>query len=414
MLTLPPALNHRDFRRFWAGATLSALGSAFTTVALLWHLYLLTNSALQVGLIGLAQAIPLVGISLFGGLLADSIDRRRLLIVAQITQFTISGLLALLTFMGVVTPLMLYAAAAMFALARGLEMPSRSAIVPNLVPAEDLPNAIALYSTQRNVASIVGPGLAGVLLAVHGPALCYGIDAISWFAMLIALIGISARPQAITGRRGISRTALRDGFDFVLHNPVILSLMLLDFGATLFGEPEALLPVFAKHILSVGPSGLGLLFAATSVGSLLAAAGMSLLPTGRRVGRFVLLGVAVYGASVMLFAVSHVFWLSLAFLALMGAGDAVSAVLQVTINQLVTPDELRGRVSAIDNIFVLGGPRLGQVESGVVAFIGGAPFAALTGGLGVLLVVGVVALLPWVRQFSLDEAVEPATAEATA
>ncbi len=395
------------------GAALSALGSAFTTVALLWHLYLLTNSALQVGLIGVAQAVPLIGVSLFGGLLADAVDRRRLLIVTQITQFTISGVLAIITVSGVVTPFMLYAAAAVFALASGLEMPSRSAIVPNLVPSADLPNAIALSSTQRNVASIVGPGLAGILLAVHGPALCYGIDAISWFAMLAALLSISARPQLTSGVRGISRAALLDGFSFVWSNPVILSLMVLDFGATLFGEPEALLPIFAKHILSVGPTGLGLLFAATSVGSLLAATGMSLLPIRRAVGRWVLLGVTVYGASVVVFALSRTFWLSLVMLAMMGAGDSVSAVLQVTINQLATPDALRGRVSAIDNIFVIGGPRLGQVESGVVASFGGAPFAALTGGLGVLLVVCMVALTPWVRSFSLSDETEHVVAETT-
>ncbi len=389
------------------------MGSAFTTVALLWHLYLLTNSALQVGLIGIAQALPLIGVSLFGGLLADAVDRRRLLIITQITQFAISAVLAVITMTGVVTPIMLYAAAATFALASGIEMPSRSAIIPNLVPQADLPNAIALSSTQRNVASIVGPGLAGVLLAVHGPALCYGIDAVSWFAMLAALLSISARPTPLSGLRGISRSALRDGFTFVRHNPVILSLMVLDFGATFFGEPEALLPIFAKHILSVGPTGLGLLFAATSVGSLLAATAMSLLPIRANVGRWVIMGVAVYGASVVVFAVSRVFVLSLLMLALMGAGDSVSAVLQVTINQIVTPDKLRGRVSAIDNIFVLGGPRLGQVESGVVASVGGAPFAALTGGLGVLLVACVVALLPWVRGFSLDAEVEPEVAEMT-
>lgn len=407
MLTLPPALHHRDFRRFWAGAILSALGSAFTTVALLWHLYLLTNSALQVGLIGLAQAIPLLSVSLFGGLLADAIDRRRLLIVTQIVQFTISGSLALLTVDGLVTPLVLYAAAALFALASALGSPSRSALVPNLVPPKDLGNAIALNSTQRSVAAIVGPGLAGLLLAFHGPALCYGVDALSWFAMLAALLSISERPQEATGRRGVSFSALHDGLTFVWQNPVILSLMALDFGATLFGEPDAVLPIFAQHILAVGATGLGLLFAATSVGSLVAATGMSFLPTRERAGHWVLIGVVIYGTAAVVFALSRVFWLSLLMLAMMGAGDTVSAVLRGTINQLVTPDALRGRVSAVNSIFVIGGPRLGQVESGVVASIGGAPFSVLTGGLGALLVVCAVGLVPGVRRFSLRDETEP-------
>lgn len=403
MLTLPPALQHRDFRRFWIGAALSALGSAFTAIALLWHLYLLTHSALQVGLIGLAQAIPLLCVSLFGGLLADAVDRRRLLIAAQLVQIGISSGLVLLTVTGRVTPLVLYVAAALFALASALGNPAGAALVPNLVPPDDLASAIALNSTQRSVAAILGPGLAGVLLAWHGPAFCYGIDALSWFALLAALLSIQRRPQETQGRRGVTFTALRDGLSFVRHNPVILSMMVLDFGATLFGEPDALLPIFATQILAVGATGLGLLFAATSVGSLVAAIGMSLLPRRRRAGRWVLGGVVVYGLAACVFALSPLFWLSLLMLALMGAGDTVSAVLRTTINQLATPDALRGRVSAINSIFVIGGPRLGQVESGVVASFAGAPLSALTGGIGALLVVGALALVPGVRRFSLTD-----------
>jgi MFS family permease len=401
MLTLPPALQHQDFRRFWIGAALSALGSAFTSIALLWHLYLLTHSALQVGLIGLAQAIPLLTVSLFGGLLADAVDRRRLLIVTQLVQITISSALVLLTVSGLVTPLVLYGAAALFALASALGNPASAALVPNLVPPADLANAIALNSTQRSTAAIVGPGLAGVLLAWHGPALCYGVDALSWFALLAALLSIQRRPQETLGRRGVSLAALREGLRFVRHNPVILSMMVLDFGATLFGEPDALLPIYATHILAVGATGLGLLFAATSVGSLVAGTGMSLLPRQRRAGKWVLGGVVVYGLAACVFALSHRFWLSLLMLALMGAGDTVSAVLRGTINQLATPDALRGRVSAVNSIFVIGGPRLGQVESGVVASFAGVQFSALTGGIGALLVVGAIALVPGVRRLSL-------------
>jgi MFS family permease len=404
---LPPALRHRDFRLFWGGAVVSALGSAFTSIALLWHLFLLTNSALQVGLIGLAQAIPLISLSLFGGLLADAVDRRRLMIVTQIVQFSISGGLAVLTIAGLVSPLILYVAAALFALASALEGPSRSALVPNLVPSSDLSNAIALNSTQRSVAAIVGPALAGLLLALSGPAFCYGIDALSWFAMLAALLSIRSRPRLIGGRRAVSFDALRDGIAFVRSNPVVLAMMVLDFGATLFGEPDALLPIFARDILAVGATGLGILFAATSVGSLLAATGMSLIPRGQRTGQWVLLGVVVYGVAACVFALSRNVWLSAVMLAMMGAGDTVSAILRGTINQLVTPDELRGRVSAVNNIFVIGGPRLGQVESGVVAAFGGASFSAFTGGIGALLVVLGIALVPSVRRFSLGD--EPRT-----
>jgi len=180
-------------------------------------------------------------------------------------------------------------------------------------------------------------------------------------------------------------------------------MMVLDFGATLFGEPDALLPIFARDILTVGATGLGILFASTPVGSLVAATGMSLLPSRKRAGQWVLLGVVVYGIAVVVFALSRVFWLSALMLAFMGAGDTVSAVLRGTINQIVTPDALRGRVSAVNSIFVVGGPRLGQVESGVVAALGGVQFSALTGGLGALLVVLGVALVPSVRRFSLND-----------
>ena len=401
---LPPALRHRDYRLFWSGALLSALGSAFTTVALLWQLFQLTNSVFQVGLLGLAQAVPLIAMSLFGGVLADAVDRRRLMVVTQLIQLTISGALALLTLSGGVTPLAIYVGAAFFSLAGALEGPSRSALLPNLVPRADLAGAIALGSTQRSVAAIAGPALGGVLLALGGPAWCYALDALSWLAMLAALLSIRSRPQSGGGRRAVSFDALRTGLAFVRSNPVILSMMVLDFGATLFGEPDALLPIYARDILSVGATGLGLLFAATSVGSLLAATLMSVLPVRQQAGRWVLAGVVLYGLAAIAVALSNLFWLSLVMLALMGAGDTVSAVLRGTINQIATPDELRGRVSAVNTVFVVGGPRLGQVESGVAAAIGGPQFSALTGGLGALLVVCGVALVPAVRHFTLPTA----------
>ncbi len=400
---LPPALRQRDFRLFWGGALLSALGSAFTTVALLWQLFQLTNSVFQVGLLGLTQAVPLMIVLFFGGVLADAVDRRRLMIVTQLVQLTISGGLAILTATGGVTPTAIYIASALFALAGALEMPSRTALVPNLVPRADLASAVALGSTQRSVAAIAGPALGGVLLAFGGPAWCYALDAFSWLAMLSALLSIRSRPQAAGGIKAVSFDALRGGIAFVRNNPVILSLMVLDFGATLFGEPDALLPIYARDILGVGATGLGLLFAATSVGSLIAAAAMSLLPGRDRAGKWVLAGVVLYGLAAIAFALSNQFWLSLLMLGLMGAGDTVSAVLRGTINQIVTPDSLRGRVSAVNSVFVVGGPRLGQVESGLAAAIGGAQFSALTGGVGALLVVLGVALVPAIRNFTLAD-----------
>ncbi|HET8625824.1 MAG TPA: MFS transporter [Thermomicrobiales bacterium] len=403
MTALPAAFRHRDFRLFWGGGLLSTFGSQFTTVALLWQVYLLTNSALAVGLLGLARAGPQILVALFGGLLADAVDRRRLLMATQVVQCAVSAGLAALTATGAVTPGTLYVASALFALASALEGPSRAALVPNLVPLADLRSAIAVTSTQRSAAAVLGPALAGVLLAFAGPAWCYAIDALSWFAMLAALAALRGLPRVGGGRRAVSLAALREGFGFVLAQPVILSFMALDFGATFFGSSRALLPVYARDILHVGATGLGLLYAAASVGALLAAGVVGVLPGRERAGRWVLLGVVLYGVAMVAFALSRHFWLSLLMLGLTGAGDTISSVLRGMANQLLAPDAVRGRVAAVNSMFVIGGPQLGQFESGVVAGLWGAEVSALTGGLGALLVVLAIALVPGVRHFRLSD-----------
>lgn len=403
MTALPAAFRHRDFRLFWGGGLLSTFGSQFTTVALLWQVYLLTNSALAVGLLGLARAGPQILVALFGGLLADAVDRRRLLMATQVVQCAVSAGLAALTATGAVTPGTLYVASALFALASALEGPARAALVPNLVPLADLRSAIAVTSTQRSAAAVLGPALAGVLLAFAGPAWCYAIDALSWFAMLAALAALRGLPRVGGGRRAVSLAALREGFGFVLTQPVILSFMALDFGATFFGSSRALLPVYARDILHVGATGLGLLYAAASVGALLAAGVVGALPGRERAGRWVLLGVVLYGVAMVAFALSRHFWLSLLLLGLTGAGDTISSVLRGTANQILATDALRGRVAAVNSMFVIGGPQLGQFESGVVAGVWGAEASALTGGLGALLVVLAIALVPSVRHFRLSD-----------
>ena len=242
-----------------------------------------------------------------------------------------------------------------------------------------------------------------MLLAFAGPAWCYAIDALSWFAMLAALAALRGLPRVGGGRRAVSLAALREGFGFVLTQPVILSFMALDFGATFFGSSRALLPVYARDILHVGATGLGLLYAAASVGALLAAGVVGVLPGRERAGRWVLLGVVLYGVAMVAFALSRHFWLSLLLLGLTGAGDTISSVLRGTANQILATDALRGRVAAVNSMFVIGGPQLGQFESGVVAGVWGAEASALTGGLGALLVVLAIALVPSVRHFRLSD-----------
>jgi MFS family permease len=399
--TVPPALRHRDFRRFWAGATASAIGSQFTTVAMGWHIYQLTGSPMQLGLLGLARAVPQMAVLLFGGVLADRLDRRRILVIMQLVQFFVSGGLAAITFSGMTTPLVLYAASVLLAISTAFETPARQALLPNLVPTSDLTSALALNSTQRDVGNIVGPALGGVLLAFSGPAACYGVDALSWLAMLISLLSLTSTVGKTGATTRPAFQALAEGLVFVRAHPVILSCMVLDFGATLFGSARALYPIYANDILAVGAVGLGLLYASSAVGSVTAAAVMSSLSHIRRAGFWTLVGVAVYGACATVFAVSHLFWLSLLLLAGMGAGNIVSAILRGTINQLATPNQLRGRVSAVNAVFVQGGPQLGQFESGLVAQLAGTEISALTGGLATLILVGFIALTPWVRSYEL-------------
>jgi len=394
--------RHRDFSVFWTGSFLSSIGTQFTSVAMAWQIYELTNSPLQIGLLGVARAVPQIGLLLVGGLLADAMNRRKLMMCTQIGLFGVSTSLALLSFAGQTTPHMLYIATMLLAFFTSLEQPSRQSLIPSLVPREQLAQALALQGTQRYVPIIAGPSLAGVVLAFSGPAACYAVDACSWLAMLGALKLLRTKIPEGGGWKTITLSSLREGLEFVWSHGVILPLMLLDFSATFFGNVRGLFPIYARDILAIGPTGLGLLYASRAIGSLFAAAALALSGPVKHSGRWIFFGIGIYGVSTMLFAGSEVFWFSFLMLILTGAGDTISSILRSTINQLSTPDELRGRMSSINSIFTSSGPQLGQFESGVVAAWLGAPLSALTGGIATLLALVIVAVtFPRVRQFRI-------------
>ena len=394
--------RHRDFSVFWTGSFLSSIGTQFTSVAMAWQIYELTNSPLQIGLLGLARAVPQIALLLVGGLLADAMNRRKLMMCTQIGLFGVSTILALLSYAGQTTPHMLYIATMLLAFFTSLEQPSRQSIIPSLVPREQLAQALALQGTQRYVPIIAGPSLAGVVLAFSGPAACYAVDACSWLAMLGALKLLRTKIPEGGGWKTVSLTSLREGLLFVWSHGVIFPLMLLDFSATFFGNVRGLFPIYARDILLVGPTGLGLLYAARAIGSLLAAGAMALFGPVKHSGRWIFLGIGIYGLSTVFFAGSQVFWFSFLMLMFTGAGDTISSILRSTINQLSTPDELRGRMSSINSIFTSSGPQLGQFESGVVAAWLGAQLSALTGGIATLFVLIVVAAsFPRLRQFQI-------------
>ncbi|HEY7165968.1 MAG TPA: MFS transporter [Candidatus Binatia bacterium] len=397
-------LRHRDFRVFWTALLLSSVGSQFTTVAIAWQVYELTNSPLQLGLIGLARAVPQMGILLFGGLLADAMNRRKLMMCTQASLLCVSAALAFIAVTGRTTTLTLYAATMLLALFNSLESPSRQAIVANLVPREDLAPAMALTNTQRYIATIAGPSIAGVVLGFLGSAICYTVDAVSWLIMICALLLIRTRSQERGGWRTVTLRSLGDGFHFVWGHAVIFPLLMMDFGVNFFGSVRSLFPIFARDILAVGPKGMGILYAASAAGSLLGAAAFSSVGEVRRAGRWILAGVTVYGVCIVLFAASHAFLISVLLLVGSGVGDIISSILRGTINQLATPDSLRGRMSAINTLFTNSGPQLGQFEAGFLAAFIGAQFSAMTGGLIILLIVAVLVLrFPHVRDFELSE-----------
>jgi MFS family permease len=398
-------LRHRDFRLFWTGLLLSSVGSQFTQVAMAWQIYELTNSPLQLGLIGLARAVPQMFILLFGGLLADALNRRKLMMVTQGSLFFVSGSLALLTLAGHVTALRLYGVTMLLALFSSLESPSRQSIVTNLVPAEDLSRALAIFSTQRQIATIAGPSMAGVVLSVAGPAVCYAVDAISWLIMFGSLAMIRTRLPQRGGWRTITFDSVRAGFRFIWSHAVIFPFLMMDFGANIFGTVRSLFPIYARDVLAVGPQGLGLLYAASAVGALLGALGLSLWGPVRQAGRWILVGVTIYGLCLLFFAQSQFLWLSVVLLVGAGIGDTISAVLRATINQLSTPDELRGRMASINSIFTNGGPQLGQFQIGALAAVVGAEIATMTGALTILLIVIVLAAgFPHVRGYRISQA----------
>jgi len=364
-------------------------------VAINWHVYLLTKSAFALGLVGLFRGVPIILCSLAGGVVADAIDRKRLMIVTQTIMLTSAALLTAGTLAGFKSVWPIYVLSAIASAATAFDTPARQALMPTLVPIEDFPNAVSLAVIVFNVATIAGPAIAGFLLAESGPAIIYGINALSFLAVIAALIAmrVSGQPELQTERKdALSLAALKEGLTFVWHTPIIVQTMTLDFLATFFASATLLLPIFAQERLHVGARGYGFLAAAPAIGSLLTALVLARLGTLRRQGRLVVASVAIFGVATAAFGVSTVYWISLLMLAITGAADTVSTVLRQTIRQLVTPNHLRGRMTSINMMFFMGGPQLGELEAGVLAGFIGAPLSVVIGGLGSLITAAIAAV----------------------
>lgn len=389
------ALRHRDFRLLWLGQIVSITGSQMQSVAINWHVYLLTKSAFALGLVGLFRGVPIILCSLAGGVVADAVDRKKLMIVTQSIMLVSAAVLTAATLGGLKSVWPIYVLSALAAAAQAFDTPARQALMPALVPEEDFPNAVSLGVIVFNVAIIVGPAIAGFILAETGPGIIYGINALSFMALIAAVIAMrtSGKPDLQRGRReALSFGALKEGLRFVWQTPIIVQTMTLDFAATFFGSATLLLPIFAQERLHVGARGYGFLAAAPAVGSVLTALVMARLGTLRRQGRLVVASVAVFGVATAAFGVSTVYWISLLMLATLGAADTVSTVLRQTIRQLVTPNHLRGRMTSINMMFFMGGPQLGELEAGTVAAVIGAPLSVVVGGMGALICAALAAV----------------------
>lgn len=411
-----PALRSRNFRLLWLGQGISAVGSMMQVWAINWQLYALTHHALALGLIGLFRVVPIVLFSLIGGTVADAWDRRKVMLVTQTTLASVAAALGLLTVTHHMTAAAIYGLTVVAAAAMSFDNPARQALIPQLVPREDFASAIALNSIVFRTATIAGPMTAGLMIARGGLGDTYWINAASFLAVIAALLamrGVAGAPEPESAepsstneekRARVSVAALTEGLRFVWRTPILVWTLSLDFLATFFSSANALLPIFARDILHAGARGYGLLAAAEAVGAL--GAGL-LLSLGRPIvhqGRTVIWAVAAYGAATVVFGASHVFWLSWLALAAGGVADSVSTIMRQTIRQLVTPDRLRGRMTSVNMVFFMGGPQLGELEAGLAATWLGAPWSVITGGLGCLLAVALVAArAPMLRNYQAPQ-----------
>ena len=389
------ALQHRNFRLLWWGQLISFSGSMMQTAAILWHVSLLVpadRKALALGLVGLTRVVPIVVFSVAAGVVADALDRRKLMMLTQSVMAILAATLALLTFRGLASVWPIYALAAGSSAAGSFDGPARQALVPNVVPREHLANAISLNTIMMQIAYVSGPALGGLVIAQLGVGWVYGLNAISFLFVLAALAMM--RPVATTrGEPGtISLRAMMEGLRYVFTAPLIRSTMLLDFFATFFSSATALLPIFAQDILSVGARGYGWLYSAPALGAVLMSAAMvRLVHRIEKRGVVLLWAVFGYGLATVAFGVSRSFWLTFVCLAMTGVTDAVSMVLRNIVRQMETPDRLRGRMTGVNMVFFMGGPQLGELEAGVVANWLGAPFSVMSGGVACVAATLVVA-----------------------
>jgi MFS family permease len=424
------ALRHPDFRRLWISQMVSQVGAQMQVVALNWHVYLLTHSALALGFVGLTRVVPIILFSLIGGVVADRRDRRVVMLTAQTAMTLVALTLAGLTLTGHDPLLALYGLNALQASAAAFDNPARQSLIPRLVPTAELPGALSLNLTGFHVAMIGGPALAGLLIAGGGAGLLptparlaashvgptttylawiYLLNALSFLGVIVTLIRLrtSGRVERAAAEASAG-AALREGLRFVFTTPIMVWTTALDFFATFFSGAMSLLPIVADQVLHVGPAGYGWLVSAPALGAFVGSLYTSLRPLPRRQGVVLLASVGFYGAATVIFGLSRAYRVTLLALAFTGLADLVSTVIRQTLRQLITPDALRGRMTSVNMIFFMGGPQLGEMEAGLVASLFasaavGVTVSIVSGGIATLLCAAVVAAAaPVVRRWGIS------------
>lgn len=424
---LTPLRESRDFRLLWFSTIVSETGTQISTLAVFTQIYLLTRSAAAVGFVGLAKFVPLVLTTVLGGSIVDAVDRRKLLLATQMGFAVSSGVLLTGALMGSPPLALIYGAVALGAAVQGLDLPTRSAITPSLVSAEQLPGAMALKQVAWNATVLVGPLVGGLLIARAGLRWAYGLDMLSYLAALVATSFLRPRPpsggagavaaanrydlgapeaanpanQTGAAGRQSGLGAIADGFKYLKGRRVLQSTFIIDLFAMVFGMPNALFVILAVEQFHGGSEIAGLLFAGPAFGAVVAALTSGWVNRISRQGLAVIISVAIWGAGITAFGLAgDRLGLALFFLAIAGAADVISAVFRSTILQLSVPDSLRGRLSSIHVLVVAGGPRLGDFEAGVVAEAFTPAVSVISGGVLTLVGVGLVAaFIPQLAQY---------------
>ena len=375
----------RPFTRFLLARMSGLTAHQMLMVVLAWHMYELTHSAWDLGLVGLCQFVPALLATLPAGQVVDRMNRAHVFAVSMLAEAVVAGVMALSMLTGSDQPALILAMSVVLGVARAFQMPAQQALTPLLVPPSLLTRAVALSSSSMQVGIIGGPALGGVLYGL-GAAQVYAICAalLLLSAGLTALVRLTHRPPA--RHKGPALRTLLAGLAFVWQRKVLMGSVSLDMFAVLLGGATALLPIYASDILHTGPEGLGALRAAPAVGALLMSLALTRWPLERHVGRTLLWAVACFGLATVVFGLSHSFWLSMVALMVTGAADSISVVVRMTVMQMETPDDMRGRVAAVNSIFIGASNQLGEFESGAVAALWGAPFSVISGGVGTMLV----------------------------